>query len=53
MGWKQAGQVEEGGGASGGTAHLALEFRVFLVNTSTGKHAQVIARESYARIINI
>ena len=39
----QAGQVVEAGGGStgGGAAHLALEFRVFLVNTSTGKHAQV------------
>lgn len=33
---KDGGQVEDGGGA----AHLCLEFRVFLVNSQSGKHAQ-------------
>ena len=34
------GSVMENGGVAG-TPHLSLEFRVFLVNTNTGKHAQV------------
>ena len=34
---KDGGQQEEGST----TPHLCLEFRVFLVNSNTGKHAQV------------